>query len=1160
MNIYHNGTEITAYILGYTTEKTICSGVGVARIDLVITYPTTINLFDTFTIYEDGIKKGTYFCHTVNKDLPSGVLSASCQDASLKLEEYFIAESYYIDYPSDSAEWIAKFLGDATVSYSFDTAATGSPLNNDTTLGMMSAMDQIIPLLQQNGWYIRFDADNVCHVGKLDVNLESYDLLINDEDILSINTANHDKLFRNRAVVWGKGNPTQKRWVFADINQTGQYDNEYPGGNDTRTVVVANSNIATTSSAKLVANQVLKEFTQTNFEVELELVGFHNLDLGNVVIVNSDYIHTAGVVTTVGSNVTDRGKVTVVKLNERCPRLFGFYEHDGYVYVGTHGAGVWRKPLKYVHTWENFSTGLTDLNIKDLAIQNGTFACVTDDGKLFTRYLGDSGWGRIAPSLQDPVTSGWLSSSLTECTSCSIDKTTGNVLATFAPTVSGYKGWVVDAASRSSYRTYSITDEAGEYEYRPTGIDNNGTEDVIVVESEGGFITGPYNNFNGYSVLNDVDSQQLNGGYNMITLSGVVNMSSPDIAFRGDENYAYEIYSTGSVVRIKEIELETGTISTLSAAVGSFAGGDANAKDIFLLGNRVLYGIIATVSLKLVVIKYDMGKGVWTGVATVSLYDDTVEDYFDYYINGSAGFTTANDQSKIIAFLLYNKTDDGTRYAKVFYYDIELAAAGFTAVQQLFSTYLYPPWEAYSSLYLGQQLVSTSTGDKVSLLVGNIYRHYDEAVTAANLHALLTFNHSNNTLLVNESFNSLFDLLSQGLATFSAPNRVACVDDDFYVLAFYSKLVNDVEEDTLRLIRLTMGSSGATVVASFYGYDTYDQLCFDDEDVYAFARDAIGAPNASIYNARTGSKLGTAIEYSSVSDLSNTIADGSNIWMVKSDGTNWDLYKFNLNTGSITKFADQAAINSGYLFPFGDCLIHAHVQLISSTHYLFTRIYVPNTRKDPSVTPIARDCLKGHKGTYRKVRALTQARKVEINHYPIMVYGGVTYNGLGGAYAIGELLLSPIAESGTFSLVLLDSTKSYVSDVRSMRWMALDEEGELESKTYVVFPRLTNYDITDTNTELTFIDVTTDIPPVVYASGILASGISIYQTFSGYANHIETTNTQDFPYMFVSISGENPVFYQKDAHDWGEEETIFVDRTNNLPLASITCIRTDDDI
>jgi hypothetical protein len=487
VEILYDGNSVTSEVISYERDKGICTGVGIVRVVFKREVSFTPALYKKVTIYEGGSKKGTYYIHTIDRELPSNFLVLSCQDASIKLQNYFIAENYFIDYPSTSDYWIKKFLAEATVSYQFDGVSIGTLLSNDTSLGMCTCMDVMVSLCQQNGWYFYFDEDNTCHIGKLKVDTGNTSATVNDTQIINFSTNTNDRMFRNRVLVWGNGDPTSNKWVFADIDWHGSFENEY-GDNDIRTVVIANSNIRNVGTANSAAMLALKEFSKTTFEVAVELVGVYSFDLGDYISVDSKFLQTTGIITTISSSMSSSGLTTRIILNQRCPRLFAFFDYGGYVYVGTQGAGVWRKPLEFSNTWLNFSEGLTDLNIIDLAVDRGVYACVSDQGNLFVRSDATI-WQKYSPSLTDRLTevdgekiTVTYPPASGICNAVTIDKTTGEVIAPFSLRVTNSgdpsRSWLyyLQGMNGTNYQYIDDDDIPG---YTIIDIDNNGAENIV---------------------------------------------------------------------------------------------------------------------------------------------------------------------------------------------------------------------------------------------------------------------------------------------------------------------------------------------------------------------------------------------------------------------------------------------------------------------------------------------------------------------------------------------------------------------------------------------------------------------------------------------------------------------------------------------------------
>jgi hypothetical protein len=403
IQVKHNGVNITDKVISYDREHKICTGIGVLDIVLLGIY-SGIEPGDKISIYENGHFKTDYFVSDIIKNLVSGTVELHCQDYSKRLVDYFISDSYTVDYPSYTRYWIEKFLTEAKVNYTFTTSSQGNLLSNMTSLGLTSAYEQITQLLQQSGWYIYFTGTGKAVIGSFQKELSPVDGTINENDILSIFVSQNDKMLRNRAVVLGAFDPLMNEYASADVSVRTRWNYD---SRDKRAVVISNSNIPNKSSALAMANQILKEFARITVEKTIELSGVHEFNLGDVIRVNSRAFSGKGIITSYGIVMDRNGLVTKIVLDERCPRLFGFFDFGDYVYVSTMGSGIWRKHIRFDHTWHNFSSGLDQLAITDLHIANGLFSSVGTSGEMYYNLQDDTSWSKITlPYLKSVPPSG----------------------------------------------------------------------------------------------------------------------------------------------------------------------------------------------------------------------------------------------------------------------------------------------------------------------------------------------------------------------------------------------------------------------------------------------------------------------------------------------------------------------------------------------------------------------------------------------------------------------------------------------------------------------------------------------------------------------------------------------------------------------------------
>lgn len=395
--IRHDGTNISDHVINYSRFQYICTGIGTIDIQLEnINLGRTISPWDTMVLYEDGTKIGTYIVASAIRSAEGGTLTLQCQDYSKKLVDHFVTDQNIVTYATTTRYWIELFLTDADLTYEFTTDSTGEIVGPNASYGMSSAYDLVISLLQQSGWYIYFDQNGKAIVGELNRAGDAYDSVINDDDIISLERARNDQRLRNRAVVWGAGDPITGTWIGADVsvNTPWNYDSD-----DKRAVVLANGMIYSTTVAEDLARKMLNEFSQIANEITVEIVNHYGIDIGDLVYVRSKYFSGRMMVTTIESTGSKDGLVVKLTLNQKCPRLFAYFGILGQyipVYIGTWGQGVWKK-YTGGSIWSDSSSGLIAdaLYIIDLFIKNGVLACVTNDGYLYRADITTNIWTKF---------------------------------------------------------------------------------------------------------------------------------------------------------------------------------------------------------------------------------------------------------------------------------------------------------------------------------------------------------------------------------------------------------------------------------------------------------------------------------------------------------------------------------------------------------------------------------------------------------------------------------------------------------------------------------------------------------------------------------------------------------------------------------------------
>lgn len=391
VQVKHNGTTITGFVTSYERVHKICTGIGTLHIEISDSISSTFAPWDRIDIYENGDFKVRYYISSIEHAVNRSTYILDCQDNSKRIVDYFIPDSYTVDYPSYTRYWIEKFLTEAGVDFEFTTGSQGTLLSNYTNLGLVTVYEQILTLLQMSGWYMYFDGNGKAIIGSLNLDFAADRASVGKTDVLDISVESNDKMLRNKALVFGAYDAYTGTNAKASVtvHTPWNYDQR-----DIRTVVISNSNIPNNSTAYGMANQIIKEFARITVEKHITVWGARDFNLGTALRVTTNVWKGRGMITTFGTSMSKTGLVTNIVLDERCPRLFGYFDFGDYVYVATYGDGTWRKHIKFDPTWYNFSTGYTNLQITDLHINNGVFGSVGSSGEMYYA-IDDLPWHNI---------------------------------------------------------------------------------------------------------------------------------------------------------------------------------------------------------------------------------------------------------------------------------------------------------------------------------------------------------------------------------------------------------------------------------------------------------------------------------------------------------------------------------------------------------------------------------------------------------------------------------------------------------------------------------------------------------------------------------------------------------------------------------------------
>lgn len=1125
--IYLDGDNVTSEIIQYSRQQSLCTSIGSFNLTVKGTSTHDYSPGGEIVIYEGGVKKGTYFIGVNEKQINQGkTFVVSGQDNSKRIQEWFVTESYTINYPSSSKYWIQKFLDEAGVNYTFTTSEVGTNMSNNTVIGMSTAYDIILPLLQQNGWFLKFDADGDAIIGKLYINVDSTAVDLDDTVILDVQVSTDDRMLRNRAIVWGNSNPFTQDHVYALQDRKTGYETS---SQDIRPIVLSNTYIYDNETAYELASQMLDEFARLTEVKTIQAAGVYDAEYGDTIYVNSMGWEGFGIVTNLQVDMSKSGLTTTFTLDQRCPRIVAYFG-SRYVYVGTEGNGVWRKPIDYPESnWEDYSAGLVYKNIQDLKIYKGKFACIANR-KAYVRTT-KTNWVLISPgTFTDSITGNVYQTSDVVAAGVTINRKTLNIYILYV-NMTNNKSWVVTVSSAG--RIYSKTQVLTPQDKNVRGFDIDIFRSKAVItgvqptrykdykRSRACFtrslnvsLSDPYNNANGmFSTISSVDQfntiKGLEGGRYTTGVGTARKLSMVS------NEYYFEIgWSSGTGHTITRYSAKS------SSGFSSYGTGiDGQLTFTLLSDNEVLHEDRANGSLK--VFNFN------TLTSTSYSLTDHVDIGVD--IEEFVTFADSNDVLHII-FLEYTPLVNGSRIG---YTTFDLKLKVFGTISYASVDRYYP--EGY--LYLLQAYTSNSVygpfaGEADSGIIGWVNIYESDLITPR------AFKHffflQNGSISLKRIDGTVLDLLNQSIE----------VIPDFLhdVVYFYFLDTSNLTEQKANYFYKVDFSQTLTLVYSTSTTDPdYDanrpKVVVSKNKAYIlkYNKDVI-----SLFTGNTVANLSSLTGYNHtktakfIDDYDDTI-----IAMMGSPAI--FPYKINTTTWTATKIDYLDGLNlamQGQIYAGG------------------FNVYYPTTTIDPTgggyATYLETD------GRYAPVDYLPGPCVLEISQEaPIMTYAlpwtsdllsGYGLSGVlsSGMVMSGELVnnfrLSFYGTSGTFynpsgvsftSIQYSGAAIKFIHDARTLYYGAYGDK-EFE---YVA---IANNDFLSTDTAFSG-----EFMPILSSSTGLPSGI---------VRKIETANFETL--YFAANSGTT--FYEYIPYI---TSGYFVDGTTNLPSGfPITIIRLDDRI
>lgn len=1225
----HNTTDISSHIISYKRIQRMCSGVGVAEIVIAPSYTSTIDPYDEFEIFEEGMSVGTYFVQSITRTEPEHTINILAQDVSKMLVDFFIDETYEILEPSSARYWIEYLLNRAGITYEFVTDEVGHDMSLNTSIGNESLIDRLQILCAENGWYFLANSKNTLIIGSIEVDYSNFDLAVMDSTIEEFSLSKNDKMLRNRVIVRGSANPYTKIWVYGEVKAITPWNYDTL---DYRTTVITAPDMPNVTVASQLANQLFAETKKITEVKEVTLIGYYNVSVGNSVYINHSEYNGIGLVTSVGVETTTRGARTTLIVDERCPRMFGYYRGIGDVYIATRGSGVWRKPIKYSHVWENYSTGLANLNIFDLSIANGILGCVTDDGELYTSFPTESGWVRTyLPDAVDAEGSNYISSEMA-VNSVSVDPMAGIVRAGINYTnpdssASGIRSWVAEIDNEKNIEmipvTYSglvdigIWDlETNDYATYIQGVRGTSSNELIVDPTKMGCLnniatrellayiyvnsdiyTGQLHTTE-YIDNNDITSLKLNySNFNYFSIYA-------EMLYACGDNYLWRYDLLNETYSGNDLDLATYFDST---------GYPSNDEAVFrieaITRNKVCILYKKKISGKNLHIRYFD----FTNTASITTTDNvfTVPDSTTKnYTIIAYGFINSDGQRVIFVHATQNvSTYKDHSYFMIYNIETETLVVDWTSlptpvIQVPGSIANMPEWvKVWNTWNLGTETgyVETPYSDfndiytrgqlgQYNVVVYGSTRYYNSFTAAIDIYPYTkqviyyTVARQVRTINVNTGEVTSVAFLPDEVVIDSIPSRpneYGSVDikinpnrtTTLRILCEYWKVTGVSTYTTVQTeFVIRNGNVSHTVFTTGEAvYKNYRATVLFTDNYNLFISPTVPSGQSWDTNQITDTDITTyktVVSGYVTNDIDDYNGDLLNTHFTNITSNVAYAHIYNQDGEMILPNANlngSPAVGGGYTTPrvhlLGGVLLWRDNQTSGNGQYNYvgftTAVYSKNLI-NRNVLGIEYPILEYKPGSEMRLLGYSNSQYINASQTrPIVLYGGDQgfNNGQWDSFDPVDNSFSNIFVSG------------FVSDTTTMRF--LGNEGLSTCILTCIQPpsgtEETQLWITDHDGILTsgndYGGLVIVDGGIVYTDSWHTYTMSGWHTFSGIVTHVETSNYDDQPYVFVSttVSGESH-FFQLDAKKLEELPKTWTERSTNLPTTEITRIRVDERI
>jgi hypothetical protein len=1166
--ITRNGTNISSYVISSVREVNICTGIGIFTMTVDPTCPT-ITIGDTIVVNEDGTKKGTFYVSTM-REAPNKGYEIECQDNSKYLQAYFI-HKLNITNSQSSEYWITWILDRAGISSNFTAPDEGYTLPEDDKIGLEFGFEAVTRLCQQSGWYFYFDANGVCQIGELNGGWHNPDSTISESNynIIKEELLSDDEMLRNRVVVWGGAGDSGQ--IYTELSARTPWDRR---GGDDRTTVWANHFVRDYGTAFSIGKKILDEFSQTVSVKVYTIAGYTDISVGDIVMCKSKIFRGVAQVYFVKTEMSDKGFVTTIALDSRCPRIFGYFSaifDNEYVYAGTNGDGIKRRTLSG-SSWSDYSTGIVNKNIRDLKIKNGIFVCTTNGHEAYTREITDSSWTSFEPEgfFDSETQTTYLLEDL-ETAGCGMNEATGDIYIGYNH-VSANKSWVVKTSTflvdeYTIFQVYNPYRFYGYFDYQIVDTDFNGKK--IVLSAKGPGTTGSTRGMldqNDGEVYDEVTGWRGGGADNRHTAVGATGDTTASVIYLESltatitaEPYVVDghihIFDTNGELRI--IDFETGSeLYQHSTTLGSnpadtvylYKESDNKFHIIKTSSSHYSY-VVDTDTLTYEGLIYD--SGTYSGADSEALM-----------VNEKVFIVVRNTTAKTFVFSEYDVTDKSNTYTDS-------------------STIAYDNNSAYY-----ENSPPAFDGTQVFAVCGGVIKTGGSGNWDIELN-LVTFSHtlygstsSNTTTLINynETANSV-TLVATFAEVLGTQKGSTC----------YFKLGCDYATSTPSEKREIAYFVASPTFASFYNFnsllwETGDPTNYDTTGL-RYAKEAASGfwtfANGTALNGRDVAYNMAQIRFAvdpfagvmclKLPDLSSADFTGPLTSPVSYFAHDLDEYDNTVLLGNQESAAvegrnpDTAALVKTYTSGVGYKYMYLHygryvgwnevtgvVRVYSFTPGTFAvgdagyvgmrNIIPPSGYLIPSGTEFAFQVMGG----------FDNPLQVEISKdSPIIFFGGITPTD-GYPRGVREMWVSPDMASGSFLEVTENINPSkamgFIPDARTFDALGVEDttSGWIitnPANSYNRYTVVTQFSGINRHGDTYFRDAWDNQAPWKWLN-----------TFSGHVWRTETTNyAGDVPYIFMSTSGHPSRFFQQDAGD-----IVFTEYSTGLPNSNITVLRVDD--